>query len=1208
MFFFLYVQSPDQYFQKILSLFSIFITMKLKSIVIDGFKSYAHRQELADLDPHFNAITGLNGSGKSNIFDALCFVMGISSMKKVRVDDPRELIYKSGNAGIQRASVTIEFSNEDPLTAPDGYPVYEYPVITISRHLQTGGRQKFFFNGKMSELSRIKQFFHGVSLNVDNPHFLVLQGSVHKLVGMKSSEILGWLEEAAGTRVFDARRRVAENLILSKERKLEQINHIMDTEIGPTLQRMAGERDEYAAFVAATENLDFLRKFRVAFTYWQARNRVVEADDNLQRCRDDISAANSTLRGLGPAKRANAESVAALQDALRGPTDALESHRSQSKLLKSKLGELRSRLAPMEKELHRCEANLATLETERTQHQANLDELRTSTAASTESHAALVEQHEVEKSNLAKLKESLQLLSSGVEVGVSGKSLQQELEEADRAEIRINGDIQRRRHKLQVLPAQITQLRSECDKEAKSNFALQLELKRHESALAEQEAAYAPHAAAVDAFQRLRDSVTEKRVQLRALQSSPATVSSPAPRLQYDPVEGVDLAAAIRGRLGEVVTVKNPDRDSKALTVGAGVTNLMKVIVTDDRAVSILIERARLRQRTAFFLLNKVPPGGAIDHMRLAEASNVARQWPGGWVSLALDLIQVAPEFQSVAEKVFGQFVVCSDLDLAKAIAFHPVARCRAVSVDGDVVDPSGTLTGGATTQVRNWLREFAEARRANEPVTALERELRDLEQQAQGLARQCQVAQTARQALEQQRNRCLDMQRRCANLPGADAARQISELEVEVEQLKRSLAELDMQLKATQATRVELQERVRKHDVLAVGKELQAKIKSSAQRERDLKERVRQSTVQNDTVDARISESEAKVTDVTAAVKEKRAEVDDRRAEHAALSQECSAVGAQFDVESAALKAAEQAIEQLELHLNSAHADAKQLTLQEEHCHRTAKEREAEARHLEKQRIDSQKIARDLERSHEYLLELADSGALGSASGNYYFEDTQRTLAALEELTRTEAASEAMSRKVNRKAAVIYDQCKREFDDLVSQRETLMSDRVMILATIQQVEERKWGALDAMVDKVSRGFSALFAPCLPHATARLVEERDGATNRLTGLQVKVAFSGQEKESLTELSGGQRSLLALCLILAILRFRPAPFYVLDEVDAALDPSHTQAIGKMLKAHFADAQFLLVSLKDGMYSSANVVYEVRNHQGYSEVSRRTTTTR
>lgn len=106
----------------------------------------------------------------------------------------------------------------------------------------------------------------------------------------------------------------------------------------------------------------------------------------------------------------------------------------------------------------------------------------------------------------------------------------------------------------------------------------------------------------------------------------------------------------------------------------------------------------------------------------------------------------------------------------------------------------------------------------------------------------------------------------------------------------------------------------------------------------------------------------------------------------------------------------------------------------------------------------------------------------------------------------------------------------------------------------------------------------------------------------LDGLQVRVSFGGVWKESLTELSGGQRSLLALSLILSLLLFKPAPMYILDEVDAALDLSHTQNIGQMIRSHFSHSQFIVVSLKEGMFNNANVVFRTKFVDGVSTVTR------
>ncbi|KAL5486569.1 hypothetical protein EMCRGX_G019071 [Ephydatia muelleri] len=135
---------------------------------------------------------------------------------------------------------------------------------------------------------------------------------------------------------------------------------------------------------------------------------------------------------------------------------------------------------------------------------------------------------------------------------------------------------------------------------------------------------------------------------------------------------------------------------------------------------------------------------------------------------------------------------------------------------------------------------------------------------------------------------------------------------------------------------------------------------------------------------------------------------------------------------------------------------------------------------------------------------------------------------------------------------------------------------------------------------RVNQDFGSIFSTLLPGASAKL-SPSEGMTV-LDGLEVKVAFGGVWKESLTELSGGQRSLVALSLILSLLLFKPAPLYILDEIDAALDLSHTQNIGQMLRTHFRHSQFIVVSLKDGMFNNANVLFKTKFIDGVSAVTR------
>jgi structural maintenance of chromosome 2 len=170
----------------------------------------------------------------------------------------------------------------------------------------------------------------------------------------------------------------------------------------------------------------------------------------------------------------------------------------------------------------------------------------------------------------------------------------------------------------------------------------------------------------------------------------------------------------------------------------------------------------------------------------------------------------------------------------------------------------------------------------------------------------------------------------------------------------------------------------------------------------------------------------------------------------------------------------------------------------------------------------------------------------------------------------------------------------------LQEKRRIVLNDRSKIEKVIHELDEKKRETLELVWQKVTKDFGSIFSTLLPGTRAKL-EPVEGTTF-LDGLEVKVAFGEVWKESLSELSGGQKSLLALSLILALLLFKPAPIYILDEVDAALDLSHTQNIGRMIRTHFPFSQFIVVSLKEGMFNNANVIFRTKFVDGLSTVSR------
>ncbi|KAI0075029.1 P-loop containing nucleoside triphosphate hydrolase protein [Panus rudis PR-1116 ss-1] len=192
------------------------------------------------------------------------------------------------------------------------------------------------------------------------------------------------------------------------------------------------------------------------------------------------------------------------------------------------------------------------------------------------------------------------------------------------------------------------------------------------------------------------------------------------------------------------------------------------------------------------------------------------------------------------------------------------------------------------------------------------------------------------------------------------------------------------------------------------------------------------------------------------------------------------------------------------------------------------------------------------------------------------------------------------MKKKINPKVINMIDSVEKKEASLKKMLATVLKDKEKIEQTIDELDRYKRDALEKTWKKVNGDFGGIFAELLPGNFAKL--QPPEGQDLTQGLEVKVQLGSVWKQSLTELSGGQRSLIALSLIMSLLQFKPAPMYILDEIDAALDLSHTQHIGQLFRTRFKGSQFIVVSLKEGLFTNANVLFRTRFRDGTSVVER------
>lgn len=538
-------------------------------------------------------------------------------------------------------------------------------------------------------------------------------------------------------------------------------------------------------------------------------------------------------------------------------------------------------------------------------------------------------------------------------------------------------------------------------------------------------------------------------------------------------------------------------------------------------------------------------------------------------------------------------------MDNAKKVAFDKRIMTRTVTLGGDVFDPHGTLSGGARSQAASILMKFQELKDVQDELRTKENELRALEEE---LANLKNTAEKYRHLKQQWEMKAEEVDLLQTKLQQSSYHKQQEELDA----LKKIIEESEETLKNTKEIQKKAEE---KYEVL------ENKMKNAeAERERELKDAQKKLDCAKTKADASSKKMKEKQQEVEAIT----LELEELRREHASYEQQLEAVKeAIISYEGQIAVMASEVAKNEELVNKAQEEVSKQkevITAQDN----IIKAKYAEIAQHKEQNNESQLKIKELDHNiSKHKREAEDAAAkvskmlkdydwitvekhlFGQPNSTYDFKANNPKEAG-ERLQKLQEMKEKLGRNVNMRAMNVLTEAEERYNDLMKKKRIVENDKSKILATIEDLDQKKNQAINIAWQKVNKDFGSIFSTLLPGANAMLAPP-EGQTV-LDGLEFKVALGNTWKENLTELSGGQRSLVALSLILSMLLFKPAPIYILDEVDAALDLSHTQNIGHMLRTHFTHSQFIVVSLKEGMFNNANVLFKTKFVDGVSTVAR------
>ena len=1167
------------------------------------------------LDEGFTVVTGPNGSGKSNILDGVLFCLGLASSRGMRAERLPDLVnsskLKQGKAAETVVSVRFDLSDWQPDEAEQGLEAPEEgPWIkpgqtewTVTRRLRIapGGTyaSTYSADGVPCNLQQLQTQLRRLRVDPEGSN-VVMQGDVTRIVSMSSRDRRGIIDELAGVALFDSRIEQTRSK-LSDVQDREERCAIVQQELLVSRQKL--ERD-----CAKARTYQELRdRFQ--------RGRLQEQVLGFEQAESQFKQLQSRQEALKRQQGSERQSVSEGRTALESSAKALEALQAEVKAL----GE--DQLLAVQSELAGLEASARELSRQAEKHQQGAEELQRQRMELGRQQADLKQQQSQlnsadDQASLEQAEANCRSAEAAVELSrrrlgeVAGRSgswleeqkqrsrqrqdLQAKLSPLQAEQQQLVERLRQEQERLGELQEQLQQDAASSDGVSSSLTALEQEWQQLLDDLKTQQTRAQELAEALALQQRTRQRLEQEQV---SLEREIARMESRRETIQESRGTGalrLLLEAGLEGIHGPVAQLGDVEEAHRlALEVAAG-ARLGQVVVDDDRIAARAIDLLKSRRagRLTFLPLNKIRGGGGAMRNGAAFERGGGAVGGDGLVGRAVELVRFEPVYGEVFRYVFGDTLVFRDL----ASARRELGRCRAVTLDGELLEKSGAMTGGSFQQRGNQL-SFGAASDADE-AEPLRRRLLELGETL--LACKRKEAELGR-ALEElrpqlsrleQRKAALEAERTAAQRAHGPLQERRDQLTARIKQIETDLSGGQQRLQTIATELSPLQQALQELEA----SEASAQASGDSERWQGLQQEL-------EAADAALTQARQERDNLLAARRERGLAAERVSSQLQALGGEeqrlAQAVNALI-AERSQWKEQHQADQQKRSEL-----EAKQQELQTRFGERRRARDEAEAQ-LAKQRQALQQQEWELQRLGEELLALAEE----ERSSGSRLEQLQRELpdplpeipdevrengleALQAELKSLQQRMEALE-PVNMLALQELEELETRLADLQERLDVLCKEREELLLRIETVATLRQEAFMEAFNAVDGHFRDIFAGLSDGEGFLQLENPEAPLDG--GLNLVAHPKGKAVRRLASMSGGEKSLTALSFLFALQRFRPSPFYALDEVDSFLDGVNVERLAALIAQQADAAQFLVVSHRRPMIGAATRTIGVTQARG------------
>lgn len=1164
--------------------------MILKALEMQGFKSFPDKTVL-EFNKGITAVVGPNGSGKSNISDAVRWVLGEQSTKTLRGSKMEDVIFSGTDVRKAKgfAEVTLRLDNTDRSLNKDS------DEVSVTRRYYRSGDSEYLVNGESARLRDVNELFMDTGLGRDG-YSIVGQGKIADMVSPKASERRDMLEEAAGISHFRYRRGDAIKRLAQAEENLVRLRDILselESRVGP-LKAQSEKAQKFIVLAGERKNLEI--------GIWL--NTIDKTGEKMRDQEHKIEIAEASHKEAQDELSKIGEMIDKAADGTRDINIKLEEIRNSASGFEEKLSDIDSQIKVAENSILHNNETIERINRDKAAENETEQNIDAAVSAARECIQKAEEQiadATRQMDELSKQEETYRLSSSEFSDRAAALSGEISALSVRLADCRVtaetaNSSIEEIRSRISAIDESMGTRKDDYDALLKRKADAEAELEEIQDEIVSVKNAIDGYTLRFENRGKKADSVKlaidEKQRELHKGQDRVRLLEDLEKNMEgyFGAVKAVMKESgrgALRGIYGPVsqlITVKDKYSAAIETALGAAVQNIVVDNETDaKRAMGFLKER---RAGRATFL-----PITAIKGRVLSE-QGIDDQY--GFVSIASDLVSYDNKYSEIIRWLLGRTAVAEDIDSAIAIAKKYSYRFRIVTLDGQVINAGGSMTGGSRVQNAGILSRGNEIERLKGSLASMQKELDGMLSDYKLLSEDASAAKAELEGAEgdllraKEENIRREGELKLASDKLASVSSGVKELLEEKETLEKRIESVSSGAEAARSQIDELKETLENKEkelesITGDSKTLQKNREEVASKAAEI--RLRIVSLQKD-VEANTDEITRLKNRKTGHL-DRLSELDGEIREIEEKNDELRALTERLSADEKALKAnhgdAQNQINELISQRDELEKQANDLRL-----HERAKSEERERLSGDIARLEERKIAMRNEYDNltsklydEYQLTRREAAALEIEIDDYSL--AAKRLAELKSQIRALGS-------VNVSAIEEYKEVSERYEFLSGQINDVETSRAELNKMIDDLTGKMAEQFREQFNRINSCFGQTFIELFGGGKAelRLEDERDVLGS---DIEIKVQPPGKNVQNINLLSGGEKGLSAIALLFAILKVTPAPFCIFDEVEAALDDVNVSRYAQYVRRMTKNTQFILITHRRGTMEEADVLYGV-----------------